>query len=614
MKLEAAVSSAALLLLAPPIAAQWSSNPVVNLPVCTHANDQAVPKAAATGDGKTWIGWFDSVSGSYAVYVQLLDTGGVAQLAPGGLLVSANPQASSLVDWDLIADSQGNCVLAFTDTRAGSDLDVYAYKISPAGAFLWGANGVVLSNNADYEPSPKVTETSDGSFVFVWPRIPSSGTGSIRMQKLDTAGNPQFVADGIPIPGGTNEEPAFCDVVPAENGAYVVEWVRDIHTFQSPRHIRAQKFDASGSAVWANPVAVYDLNSVPIAYQPIVQPDGAGGAIFCWHRSLSNVYDSLVQHLDSAGAELFAHNGLLVSTEANRYRLSPSLAVLAGGDLIVGFQKTNLNQSAWGVGIQRISGAGARLWTDDGIELLPVNGTDKDFVRCVPYGDGAELFCFDEPNTPLLQQRVLGLRVDGSGAEVWSGAPVVLSSILSPKDDLEVVVDGSGVARAVWHDERTDAGDIYAQDANVDGTLGPNATCGGTTYCVGAPNSAGPGASIGWSGSTSLAQNDFVLLATGAPAFKTALFVYGSAQVQVPLGDGFRCIAGAVKRVLPAGTTDGAGSFSRHLDFTQPPANAGSGQILPGSTWNFQLYYRDPQGPGGSGINLSNGLRAAFCP
>jgi hypothetical protein len=605
----------AVFALAAPLPAQWSGNPAVNLAVCTHTGDQAVPKIAATGDGRTWIGWFDNTSGSYAVYVQLLDADGVEQFPHNGLLVSANPQSSSLVDWDLIADSSGNCVLAFTDTRAGSDLDIYAYKISPTGVFLWGANGVTLSSNTDFEPSPKVTETSDGNFVFVWPRIPNSGTGSIRMQKLDASGVPQYAADGIPIQGGTNEHPAFCDVVAADNGSFVVEWVRDIASFQSPRHIRAQKFSAAGAAIWAAPVAVYDLNSVPIAYQPIVQTDGAGGALFCWHRSLNNVYDSLVQHLDASGAEVFAHNGLLVSTEPNRYRLDPSLAFLpASGDLIVGFEKTDLNQSQWGVGIQRISSAGVRLWTDNGIELLPVNGTAKDFVRCVPYGNGAELFCFDQPNTPLLQHRVLGFRVDGLGAEVWNGAPVVLSSILSSKDDLDVVVDGSGMARAVWHDERTDSGDIYVQNANVDGSLGPPSACDGSTYCVGAPNSVGLGASIAWSGSTSLALNDFVLHATGAPAHKTALFVYGSTQVQVPLGDGFRCIGGTVKRIQPAGSTDGAGAFSRYFDFTQPPANSGSGQILPGSTWNFQLYYRDPQGPLGSGINLSNGLSASFCP
>ena len=47
---------------------------------------------------------------------------------------------------------------------------------------------------------------------------------------------------------------------------------------------------------------------------------------------------------------------------------------------------------------------------------------------------------------------------------------------------------------------------------------------------------------MGSTGSTSLELNDFVLTATGCPAHKTALFVYGANPVQVPLGNGFRCV------------------------------------------------------------------------
>lgn len=609
---RAALFFACSTLVATPLRAQWSGNPGQNLAVCDAAGDEAVPKIAATGDGRTWLGWFDQRSGGYAVYVQLLDADGNETFPHNGLLVSSNPQSSSLVDWDLKADSQGNCVLAFTDTRAGSDLDVYAYRISPAGTFLWGANGATLSNNSDYEPSPKVAETSDGQFVFVWPRIPNTGTGSIRMQKLDANGATQFAADGIPIQGGTNEKPAFCDVVAADAGGYVVAWVRDIATFQSPRHLRAQKFDASGNAVWASAVNVYDLNSLPIAYQPIVRSDGSGGAILAWHRSLNNVYDSLVQHLDATGAQLFPHNGVLVSTEPNRYRLSPSVAFLAGsGDLIVGFEKTNLNQSQWGIGVQRISSTGARLWTDNGVEIQPVDGIAKDFVRCVPFGNGAEVFCFDQPNTPLPQYRVIGFRLDGSGNEVWPTAPVVVSSVLAAKDDLEVVLDGSGVARAAWHDERSDSGDVYAQNVNPDGSLGLSSGCSTSNLCVGAPNSVGPGASIGSTGSTSLELNDFVLTATGCPAHKTALFVYGANPVQVPLGNGFRCVGGTFARLRPAGATDALGNYQRPTDFTLPPMGSGPAQVLAGSTWYFQLYYRDSVG---AGFNLSNSLEATFCP
>jgi hypothetical protein len=159
------------------------------------------------------------------------------------------------------------------------------------------------------------------------------------------------------------------------------------------------------------------------------------------------------------------------------------------------------------------------------------------------------------------------------------------------------------------HEE--DSGDIYAQNVNIDGSLGVPSTCTISTYCVGAPNSVGPGASIGMEGSTSVALNDLLLTASGCPPHKSAIFLYGSTQVQVPLGDGFRCVGGTLKRLRPATSTDALGNFSRHADYTQPPMNSGAGQILPGSTWNFQLYYRDT---GGSGINLSNGMQASFCP
>src|SRR5882672_6567141 len=191
----AAIVTLSLQLAAP---AQWSNNSALNTPVCAQTGDQAVPKAAATGDGKTWIGWFDHRGANYDVYVQLLDRDGTALLAPNGLLVSSYAQNSSLVGWDLISDSSGNCVLAFTDIRAGGDLDVYAYRISQNGTFLWGASGVTLSNNTDFEANPAIAELTDGTFIFVWPLSPNgTATGSIRAQRLDANGSPLLGASDI---------------------------------------------------------------------------------------------------------------------------------------------------------------------------------------------------------------------------------------------------------------------------------------------------------------------------------------------------------------------------------------------------------------------------------
>ena len=110
------------------------------------------------------------------------------------------------------------------------------------------------------------------------------------------------------------------------------------------------------------------------------------------------------------------------------------------------------------------------------------------------------------------------------------------------------------------------------------------------------------------SGSTSIAANDLTLNASGCPANVFGLFYYGQGQVQVPLGDGFRCIGGNFVR-LPVVLTDFVGQATYAIDFNNlPPA----GQINPGESWDFQFWYRD--GPGGpAGFNFSDAVEITVC-
>ena len=133
------------------------------------------------------------------------------------------------------------------------------------------------------------------------------------------------------------------------------------------------------------------------------------------------------------------------------------------------------------------------------------------------------------------------------------------------------------------------------------------------TYCVGAPNSVGPGADISLTGSVSVFENDARLHATGTPPDQFGLFFYGPDQIQIPFGDGYRCVGGGVYR-LGTVISDASGHAFDVLDYTQPPMDAGGGRVSPGDSWNFQYWYRDPSGPGGTGSNTSNALAVTFCP
>lgn len=130
-----------------------------------------------------------------------------------------------------------------------------------------------------------------------------------------------------------------------------------------------------------------------------------------------------------------------------------------------------------------------------------------------------------------------------------------------------------------------------------------------STYCVTAPNSNGTGAMIGWSGSNSVAANDLVLEVTAASVNQPGIFFYGPNQTQLPLGDGFRCVAGQLFR-LPVVFSDNVGSATYAIDLTSTTLPTGT--IAPGESWNFQYWFRDPPGALAP-YNLSNGLLVPFC-
>jgi subtilisin family serine protease len=137
---------------------------------------------------------------------------------------------------------------------------------------------------------------------------------------------------------------------------------------------------------------------------------------------------------------------------------------------------------------------------------------------------------------------------------------------------------------------------------------------GPTTYCSTSPNSFGPGARIDSSGTTSVAAADLQLAASGCPPGVLGLFFYGDVETSLPFGNGVRCVGGSPSTYrFPPVVVDSLGLAMLDVDFGAPPAGSGAGALLPGSTWKFQFWYRDPKA-GGAGYNLSDGLSVPFCP
>lgn len=183
------------------------------------------------------------------------------------------------------------------------------------------------------------------------------------------------------------------------------------------------------------------------------------------------------------------------------------------------------------------------------------------------------------------------------------------------------VIGGSGAYRIVRSNAGASGPDALvfhvttangtSSDATVTLRYETPATCPPpTSYCVAAPNSVGAGAHLSSYGSTSIGANELVLTCDGLPANTTCLWIYGANAAQTPFGNGFLCIDSPFRRI---GTMQASpfGDLERPIDFTRLPFASGAMALTAGSTWNFQLWYRNVAG-GGAGFNLSDGLSVCF--
>ena len=165
------------------------------------------------------------------------------------------------------------------------------------------------------------------------------------------------------------------------------------------------------------------------------------------------------------------------------------------------------------------------------------------------------------------------------------------------------------LADEINQDAHVETAAIDADFALVVSGVEPRPCNSPTNYCAASPNSVGTGATISASGTSSIAANDLVLHVSGLPPRQPGLFYYGATQESAPFGDGQRCIS-TPNFWLAIVYSDTLGRAAHALDLANPPSAAA--QIGAGSSWNFQLWYRDPAAAA-SGFNLSDGLSVLFC-
>jgi hypothetical protein len=462
-----------IVLLYIPLYGQWSTNPAVNLAVCDTIGEQALSKIASTSDGGCYISWFDNRAGSYAVYLQRFDPLGYKQWETNGLLVSSNPQSSSLVDYDLIVDQDNNAVVVFTDTRNAGNLNVFAYKISPAADFLWGANGVSLSTSTEFQANPKVTQTADGNYIIAW--LLATSPTKVALQKLSGAGTKLWGSDPILIES-TLEGYNYPDVVPSDSNSVIVIHTTTTGSFPAQTiKLRATKVASNGSFSWIT--MIQNLGGISSFHVPKVYSDFNNGAIVSWHddRNFTNLQSAYVQRISMDNTIYFPVNGANASLKPSRHKFNPVASFdKISEETYIFWVETEPNQSQNGISGQKLSVDGMRMWTDNGIifkDLSAPNTVSISNLNTQP-GNGKTYVFYLEGNAGGLNDKLEGFACDLNGNFLWTNDFVILSNPTEQKLHLASTVDAFYNCKMSWSDDRGSTRDIYAQDINPDGQLG----------------------------------------------------------------------------------------------------------------------------------------------
>jgi DNA-binding beta-propeller fold protein YncE len=139
--------------------------------------------------------------------------------------------------------------------------------------------------------------------------------------------------------------------------------------------------------------------------------------------------------------------------------------------------------------------------------------------------------------------------------------------------------------------------------------VGMGCPCGNIAAGVGGcANSTGTGGTMAFGGSPSVSNDTLSFVTTGLPASTPGLYFQGITNLNGGLGnffgDGLRCAGGQLIRFGVVFSSMGQSDYPGAGD----PAISMAGGVGAGDTRIYQLWYRDPAGPCGTGFNVSQAL------
>ena len=372
----------------------WKCNGVRFSPV---GGTQTTPAMMSDGSGGAFLVWPDLRNGfNYKLYAQRIDGNGVAQWAPDGIPICSG--SGDQVHAALVSDGQGGVIVAWSDTRI-LPVDVYAQRISPSGALLWGGAGVPIATGSGAQWVPQIVTDGSGGAIIAWWDFRNAIDYDIYAQRVNASGGTLWTLNGVPVANAINDQTEVKLVANGLGGAIAI-WL-DARNGINTTDIYAQLLGMNGSWRWNNALAITTQPGNQANLKAM--SDGVGGAFLAWQEPGSGL-DVYVEHLRSGGTTAYAI-GMWVAAGAGD-ELNPSLTSDGAGGALVSWQE--MVGGSYNIGMARFDKLENVSWN---FFFQPVSNASghQQIPQMVSDDDGGAIVIWQDTrnaNTDLYCQRV----------------------------------------------------------------------------------------------------------------------------------------------------------------------------------------------------------------
>lgn len=265
--------------------------------------------------GASIIAWNESYSGTRKLYTQKLDAFGIRLWGASDVLL----ESAGVLSFSLCKSSSGSGAF-FCYAQTGASADIYAQYVNTTGNIQWSPKKDVCTSTGN-QTGPTMCEDQTGGFIVAWEDSRTGTNSDIYAQHFNSSGNYLWDFQGKAICVNTYDQINPSCISDLHSGAHII-WLDKRPGGISGDEIYGQNINFNGETRWAaNGLKIADkvdyVTTVDHRFNPkIAVTDALGGIIVCWlgyYDAGLTQYGILTQRVDYYGAIQWDPNGVFAS-------------------------------------------------------------------------------------------------------------------------------------------------------------------------------------------------------------------------------------------------------------------------------------------------------------